>query len=106
MRLTRGDAGYAMFESSPNELLRPELEHLSYDTTIPGNAFGGFEAPVPARMMLPETFGRLDRSTNKWGKPLTESDKLGSLMMSKHYEPFGQKWVDDVSRYLESARKY
>lgn len=105
-RLGRGDAGYAMFESSPNELLRPELEHLSYDTTIPGNAFGGFEAPVPARMMFPETFRRLDRSTNRWGNPMTESDKLGSLMMKKHYEPFGQKWVDDVSRYLESARPY
>lgn len=104
--LKRGDAGYSMFEASPNEMLRPELEHLSYDTTIPGNVFGGFKAPVPARVMFPETFAKLDRSLTRAGKPYKEADKFGSLMMAPHYEPFGQRWVDTVSEYLEKATPY
>ena len=104
--LNRGDAGYSMFEARTNEALRPELDHLSYDTTIPGNVFGGFRAPVPARVMFPRTFEKLDRSLTEAGKPYTEAEKLGSLMMAPHYEPFTQRWVDTVSEYLEKATPY
>ena len=101
-----GDSGYSVFDAKPGQGTSPFENHASYDTAIPGDYSGGFEVPVPARVMYPNTFKQLDQAVNKKGQPLKEQEKLGSLVMNpKLYEVFDNQWADNVQDFINKHKK-
>ena len=58
---------------------------------------------MPAKVMYPKGYEQMAGMKTKTGKPLSESDKIGWLGMSQHWEVFDQEWVDKVSEWLQSS---
>jgi hypothetical protein len=101
-----GSSGFSMFDAQPDANIIGGSPHQSYDTIIPGNYIGGFDESVPARVMFPKTFADLDQRTNKAGKPFTEQQKTGSLVMDpKLYEVFDDQWADGIYKYQQEQAK-
>ena len=103
MPLQRGAAGTTMLRLDPEAPLSPESRHRTYTTAIPGGYLGGLEEAVPAKVMYPKGYEQMAGMKTKTGKPLSESDKIGWLGMSQHWEVFDQEWVDKVSEWLQSS---
>ena len=103
MPLQRGDAGTTMLRLDPEAPLSTESRHRTYTTAIPGGYLGGLEEAVPAQVMYPKGYEQMAGMKTKTGKPLSESDKIGWLGMSQHWEVFDQEWVDKVSEWLQSS---
>lgn len=103
MPLQRGDAGTTMLRLDPEAPLSSESRHRTYTTAIPGGYLGGLEEAVPAQVMYPKGYEQMAGMKTKTGKPLSESDKIGWLGMSQHWEVFDQEWVDKVSEWLQSS---
>jgi len=101
--LQRGAAGTTMFTLDPEAPLSSTSRHRSYDTAIPGGYLGGLEEAVPADVMYPKTFEKLAAQRTVSSKPLSESEKIGSLGMAHHWEIFDQEWVDTVTEWLQSS---
>ena len=105
MDLTRGDSGYAMFKGKPTKPTTPELQHLSYDTAIPGEYFGGLEKSVPPEVMFPDIFSDLSRRMTKPKKgtprPLNYQEQVGSLMFDPSlYESYTPEKVEQLIKYM------
>jgi len=99
-----GSSGFSMFDAQPGASVISGSPHQSYDTIIPGEYIGGLDESVPARVMFPKTFADLDQRINKAGKPFTEQQKTGSLVMDpKLYEVFDDQWADGMYQYLRGA---
>ena len=99
-----GSSGFSMFDAQPGASVISGPWHQSYDTIIPGVYIGGLAQSVPARRMFPKTFADLDQRINKAGKPFTEQQKTGSLVMDpKLYEVFDDQWADGMYQYLRGA---
>ena len=103
MPLQRGAAGTTMLRLDPEAPLSTESRHRTYTTAIPGGYLGGLEEAVPAQVMYPKGYEQMAGMKTKTGKPLSESDKIGWLGMSQHWEVFDQEWVDKVSEWLQSS---
>tara|TARA_B100000965_G_scaffold290758_1_gene248565 strand:- start:227 stop:1414 length:1188 start_codon:yes stop_codon:yes gene_type:complete len=103
---TPGDAGFSIFNALPEvETTQPNV-HQSYDTVIPGTYRGGLAQNIPSRVMFPQIYETLDQVRDKSGNPITEQQKLGSLMMRNDlYEPLNEKWVEGVSKYIKENPK-
>lgn len=103
---TPGDAGFSIFDALPEVKTTQPNVHQSYDTVIPGTYRGGFEQNIPSRVMFPQIYETLDQVRDKSGNPITEQQKLGSLMMRNDlYEPLNEKWVEGVSKYIKENPK-
>lgn len=105
MDLTRGESGYGMFKGMPTKPTAPETQHLSYDTMIPGEYFGGLEKSVPPEVMFPDIFSDLSsRMTNpKKGtpRPFSYQDQVGSLMLDPSlYESYTPEKVEQLIKYM------
>jgi hypothetical protein len=105
MDLTRGDSGYGIFKGMPTKPTAPETQHLSYDTMIPGEYFGGLEKSVPPEVMFPDIFSDLSsRMTNpKKGtpRPFSYQDQVGSLMFDPSlYESYTPEKVEQLIKYM------
>lgn len=103
---TPGDAGFSIFDALPEVKTTQPNVHQSYDTVIPGTYRGGLEQNIPSRVMFPQIYETLDQVRDKSGNPITEQQKLGSLMMRNDlYEPLNEKWVEGVSKYIKENPK-
>ena len=105
MDLTRGESGYGMFKGMPTKPTAPETQHLSYDTSIPGEYFGGLEKSVPPEVMFPDIFSDLSsRMTNpKKGtpRPFSYQEQVGSLMFDPNlYESYTPEKVEQLIKYM------
>ena len=101
-----GDAGFSIFDAMPGTDAYQAPVHQSYDTIIPGTYLGGMEQNIPSRVMFPRIYEGLDEQVNYQGQPLTEQQKLGSLMMRNDlYEPLDERWAEGVSTYLKNNPK-
>ena len=101
-----GDAGFSIFDAMPDAATTQPNVHQSYDTVIPGTYRGGLEQNIPSRVMFPQIYETLDQVLDKSGNPITEQQKLGSLMMRNDlYEPLDEKWVEGVSKYIKENPK-
>lgn len=102
-----GDSGFSVIDATPNASTRPIDVHASYDTGIEGKYAGGFEVPIPARVMYPNMFkDHLDLAVDKNGMPLTESQKTGSMVMNpKLYQRLDNQWADGVQDFIDRNKK-
>ena len=102
-----GDSGFSVIETNPKASTKPIDIHDSYDTGIEGQYAGGFEVPIPARVMYPNMFGNyLDLAVDKRGAPLTESQKTGSMVMNpKLYQRLDNQWADGVQDFIDRYKK-
>jgi hypothetical protein len=103
------ETGLTMFKADPFADVYPSSDHLSYDTDIPGEYFGGLFASIPPEIMYPDMFKMLSqkmtdpKSGNK-PRPLSYSDKTGSLMMDpKLYEVYTPEKVENIIKYLNAT---
>jgi len=105
MNLTRGDSGYGIFKGMPTKPTAPETQHLSYNTSIPGEYFGGLEKSVPPEVMFPDIFSDLSRRMTKPKKgtprPLNYQEQVGSLMFDPSlYESYTPEKVEQLIKYM------
>jgi hypothetical protein len=93
--------GYQVGRLSPDGRLikSPTFPHETYDTQIAGEYLGGFEAPVPVNIAMPDFYeAAMSRPKAK------RSDVAYLLKRGVRTQEINQKWVDQVSEYLERAR--
>jgi hypothetical protein len=93
--------GYQVGLLSPDGRLikSPTFPHETYDTQIAGEYLGGFEAPVPVNIAMPDFYeAAMSRPKAK------RSDVAYLLKRGVRTQEINQKWVDQVSEYLDRAR--
>jgi len=104
--IPKGGSGTSIFQAKPFESTMPIDSHQSYDTGIRGDYKGGLIDSLPPQVMFPKIWQHLSQASNKHGDPLTEPQKIGSLMMNpKLFEKTDQQWLDNVSEYLHNASR-
>ena len=103
------ETGLTMFKADPFADTSPSSDHLSYDTDIPGEYFGGLFASIPPEIMYPDMFKMLsqkmtDPKSGAKPRPLSYSDQTGSLMMDpKLYEVYTPEKVENIIKYLNAT---
>jgi len=99
-----GDAGYSMFAGKPGADLLEDATHQSYNRGIPGDYMGGLPESVPPEIMFPDVFDTLSQQKNVAGQLLLRDQQIGALRAKHLWQPANQKWVDNISRYLEGGK--
>lgn len=103
------ETGLTMFKADPFADTYPSSDHLSYDTDIPGEYFGGLFASVPPEIMYPDMFKMLsqkmtDPKSGAKPRPLSYSDQTGSLMIDpKLYEVYTPEKIENIIKYLNAT---
>lgn len=94
------DSGYSIFMSDPSkDIVRgldDGMEHIDYDSRVPGETLGGFEISLPVETMFPKL--------TQQHKQKYRDDQLPYVMGrdKQGYEVFDQEWLDGVMGYLSS----
>jgi hypothetical protein len=107
-------SGYALsaIDLNGNIIKTPKHVHETYPAQIPsaGGYAGGFEAPVPAKLMFPEAYSKFPSKTSK-GVPIDYESPGGttlaqqSLMTKVPVQMANQQWLDNVMSHLESTKE-
>jgi hypothetical protein len=96
--LERGDAGFTLYRPEVGAEVEPIGFHQSYDTGIRGEYFGQIEGvSVPPEIMFP------DIMADYAARGKSRADAIGGFMMNTDLRQVAdQKWLDNISKYLES----
>jgi hypothetical protein len=96
--LQRGDAGFTLYKPEVGAEVEPIDFHQSYDTGIRGQYFGQIEGvSVPPEIMFP------DIMADYAARGKSRADAIGGFMMNTGLRQIAdQKWLDNISRYLEA----
>jgi hypothetical protein len=107
-------SGYALsaIDLNGNIIKTPKHVHETYPAQIPsaGGYAGGFEAPVPAKLMFPEAYSKFPLKTSK-GAPIDYDSPGGttlaqqSLMTKVPVQMADQQWLDNIMPHLESTKE-
>ena len=94
-RLDTGDSGLTVFKADPfAEVTKRPGKHNSYDTEIPGQAFGELADAMPPEIMFPKTMAGIQSELNKAGVPKTRDQALGALRVRGDlFEVFDEEWL-------------
>lgn len=100
-----GDSGMSMYTPRVNETIRPIDTHLSYDSGMPGDYFGGLEQSVPFRVMMPDVYNQQMARFSKSGKPFTNAQAIdaANTRAENVAQPTNQKWLDNIRTYMETG---
>ena len=94
--------GQSIAIMDPSAKMTPTSElsmpHGTYPVDLAGNYFGGFEAPVPRRLLFPEWYGERRLA----GKGLAGDNR--AFQMSPMLQPLTDEWLDNVMQYIEASR--
>ena len=102
-----GDSGFSIFGINTEAGLQPETWHETYDTRIPGEHIGGFQAPVGIQTVMPKSWKSFEGMPNRSGQLLTEAQKIGKFpRKGTFFEVADQEWVDTNSLAIERAQPY
>jgi hypothetical protein len=94
--------GQSIAIMDPSAKMTPTSElsmpHGTYPVDLAGNYFGGFEVPVPRRLLFPEWYGERRLA----GKGLAGDNR--AFQMSPMLQPRTDEWLDNVMQYIEASR--
>jgi len=108
-----GDAGMSMYTPRIDEAIRPIDTHLSYDSGMPGDYYGGLEQSVPFRVMMPDVYNSLKKEMTKpkatsknLPRPFTHQEAIVAANVRGQGvgQPTDQKWLDNIRTYLETGK--
>ena len=108
-----GDAGMSMYTPRIDEAIRPIDTHLSYDSGMPGDYYGGLEQSVPFRVMMPDVYNSLRKemtkpkaSSGNVPKPFSHNQAIvaANIRGKNVGQPTDQKWLDNIRTYLETGK--
>ena len=100
--VSTGNTGFSVGEMRPGANLRPELEHPTYDTQIPGQFKGQMIAQLPWQHYFPEAAAKIAAN------PKQAPHAWGTFKMGDYHQPVTQELVDKISpieEMLKSATK-
>ena len=97
-----GTTGYSVGELNPFAELKPELEHPTYDTQIPGSFKGQMIAQLPWEYYFPDVAKKIASN------PTQAPHAWGTFKMGDFNQPVTQELVDKIApieEMVESATK-
>ena len=100
--VSTGSTGFSVGEMRPGASLRPELEHPTYDTQIPGQFKGQMIAQLPWQHYFPEAAAKIAANPNQ------APHAWGTFKMGDYHQRVTQELVDKISpieEMLKSASK-
>jgi hypothetical protein len=93
-----GNTGFSVGEMRPGASLRPELEHPTYDTQIPGQFKGQMIAQLPWEYYFPEAAKKIAANPNQ--APYA----WGTFKMGDYHQPVTQELVDKIAPIEEMVK--
>ena len=93
-----GNTGFSVGEMRPGTSLRPELEHPTYDTQIPGQFKGQMIAQLPWEYYFPEAAKKIAANPNQ--APYA----WGTFKMGDYHQPVTQELVDKIAPIEEMVK--
>jgi len=96
--VSTGSTGFSVGEMRPGANLRPELEHPTYDTQIPGQFKGQMIAQLPWEYYFPEAAKKIAANPNQ--APYA----WGTFKMGDYHQPVTQELVDKIAPIEEMVK--
>jgi len=96
--VSTGSTGFSVGEMRPGASLRPELEHPTYDTQIPGQFKGQMIAQLPWQHYFPEAAAKIAANPNQ------APHAWGTFKMGDYHQPVTQELVDKISPIEEMVK--
>ena len=93
-----GTTGYSVGELSPFAELKPELEHPTYDTQIPGKFKGQMIAQLPWEYYFPDVAKKIAQN------PAQAPHAWGTFKMGDFNQPVTQELVDKIAPIEEMVK--
>jgi hypothetical protein len=93
-----GTAGYSVGELNPGAELKPELEHPTYNTQIPGSFKGQMIAQLPWEYYFPDVAKQIAQN------PKQAPHAWGTFKMGDFNQPVTQELVDKIAPIEEMVK--